>query len=83
MIGPFVYVTDHDHGTKLGKPIAAQQLVAKPVSIGANVWIGAGAIILKGVSIGRDAVIGAGAVVTQDVPEGACVVGVPARPHKK
>lgn len=53
---------------------------ARPVKIGQNVWIGAHAVILPGVTIGDDAVVGAGAVVTRDVPAGAKVVGVPARP---
>jgi maltose O-acetyltransferase len=51
----------------------------RPVSIGANVWIGAGAIILPGVTIGADALVGAGAVVTRDVRPGATVVGNPAK----
>lgn len=41
--------------------------------------IGSGAVILPGVTIGEGAVVGAGAVVTKDVPDGATVVGVPAR----
>ncbi|MCK4816325.1 hypothetical protein KA005_11200, partial [bacterium] len=36
----------------------------KPVTIGGEVWVGAGAIILPGVTIGDNAIIGAGAVVT-------------------
>lgn len=79
MIGPFCYITDHDHGTEPGTPVAAQALVEAPVSIGDNVWIGAGVSVLKGITIGRDAVIGAGAVVTKDVAPGARVAGVPAR----
>jgi maltose O-acetyltransferase len=79
MIGPFCYVTDHDHGTRPGEPIAGQPLAGSPVRIGNNVWIGAGVIVLKGVSIGNDAVIGAGAVVTRDVAPGEKVAGVPAR----
>ena len=50
------------------------------VVIGERVMIGAGAIILPGVEIGADASVGANAVVTRDVPEGATVTGVPARP---
>jgi maltose O-acetyltransferase len=53
----------------------------RPVVIGANVWIGGGAIILPGVTVGDDAIIGAGSVVTRDVPPGATVVGNPARPR--
>jgi acetyltransferase-like isoleucine patch superfamily enzyme len=80
MIGPHCYLTDHDHGHAPGTPVADQPLKSRPVRIGANVWIGAGAIILKGVTIGDGAVVGAGAVVTSDVPAGAKVAGVPARP---
>jgi UDP-2-acetamido-3-amino-2,3-dideoxy-glucuronate N-acetyltransferase len=41
--------------------------------------IGSGCVILCGVEIGARAMVGAGAVVTRDVPEGAVVVGNPAR----
>jgi acetyltransferase-like isoleucine patch superfamily enzyme len=79
MIGPFCYITDHDHGTAQGAIVAAQPLVEAPVVIGRNAWLGAGVKVLKGVTIGEDAVIGAGSVVTRDVPGGTRVSGVPAR----
>jgi maltose O-acetyltransferase len=79
LIGPYCYITDHDHGIQQGIPIAEQPLVGSPVRIGNNVWIGAGAIVLKGVTIENDAVIGAGAVVTRHVRSGEKVVGIPAR----
>jgi len=82
MIGPFCYITDHDHGSGKEGPISDQPLIQAPVKVGDNVWIGAHAIILKGVSIGNDAVVGAGAVVTRDVASGAKVVGVPAQQAK-
>ncbi|HEX6868623.1 MAG TPA: acyltransferase, partial [Candidatus Limnocylindrales bacterium] len=41
--------------------------------------IGANATLLPGVVIGRDALVGAGSVVVSDVPDGAVVVGNPAR----
>ena len=79
LIGPFCYITDHDHGNEQPGLIAEQPLVGRPVRIGSNVWVGAGAIILKGVTIEDGAIIGAGAVVTRDVRSGEKVVGVPAR----
>jgi GT2 family glycosyltransferase/carbonic anhydrase/acetyltransferase-like protein (isoleucine patch superfamily) len=79
LIGPFCYITDHDHGVEPDTLIAEQPLVGRAVRIGSNVWIGAGAIILKGVTVGNGAVIGAGAVVTRDVGSGEKVAGVPAR----
>ena len=74
LVGPFCYITDHDHA------IGDQCLVGAPVHIGDEVWIGAGVIILKGVSIGHRSVIGAGSVVTRSVPAFAKVAGIPAQP---
>jgi acetyltransferase-like isoleucine patch superfamily enzyme len=48
-------------------------------TIGERCLIGSGSIILPGLTIGNDVVIGAGALVTKDVPDGATVLGQPAR----
>lgn len=55
-----------------------EEWVSPPV-IGERCLIGSGAVILPGVRIGNDAVIGAGALVVKDVPDGATVLGQPAR----
>lgn len=47
--------------------------------IGDNVYIGPGAKIVGAVHIGNSVCIGANAVVTHDVPDNACVAGVPAQ----
>jgi len=47
--------------------------------IGADVYVGTGAIVIGGVAIGRSSVIGAGAVVRSDIPSNVVCVGVPAR----
>lgn len=47
--------------------------------IGDDVLIGAGAKILGPVRVGNRVQIGANSVVLNDVPEGATVVGIPAR----
>lgn len=51
----------------------------RPVTIGNNVWIGAGSVILPGVTIGDNTVIGAGSVVTKDIPANVVAVGNPCR----
>jgi putative colanic acid biosynthesis acetyltransferase WcaF len=43
-------------------------LIVKPISIGAKVWIAARAIIGPGVTIGEGAVVPLGCVVTVEVP---------------
>lgn len=80
MIADFVSIRDHDHAfDDPGTPVREQGMRTAPVTIGADVWLGSKATVLRGVTIGDRAVVGAGAVVTRDVPEGAVVVGVPAR----
>ena len=50
-----------------------------PVTIGADVWVGSGAMILPGVTIGDRTVVGAGSVVSRSLPPGVLAVGNPCR----
>lgn len=56
-----------------------RQEFGKPVKIGSDVWVGAGALILAGVRVGSRAVIGAGSVVTHDIPDDVFAAGNPCR----
>lgn len=54
-------------------------VVAVPLEIGSDVWVGTGAFVLGAVTIGHGAVIGAKAVVTRDVAPYTIVAGNPAQ----
>lgn len=77
-IGPNVQLLTATHPIEPG-PRRDKWEAGKPITIGANVWLGGGVIVCPGVSIGDDTIVGAGAVVTRDLPEGVVAVGNPAR----
>ncbi len=52
---------------------------AYPITVGNNVWIGAGVQVMPGVTIGDNMVIGGGSVVVKDIPSGSVAVGNPCR----
>jgi acetyltransferase-like isoleucine patch superfamily enzyme len=79
MIGPFCYLTDHDHIFGPDKAPNQTPLVSAPTRIGPRCWLGAHVSVLKGVTIGEGTVVGAGSVVTKDLPAGVVAVGTPAR----
>ncbi|MEA2432217.1 MAG: hypothetical protein QOI19_2690 [Thermoleophilaceae bacterium] len=77
LIGPRVSLITSGH--PLDPNQRRRQIVAAPIVIQRNVWLGAGAMVLQGVTVGEDSVVAAGAVVTRDVPSGTLVAGVPAQ----
>ena len=79
MVGPGCYITDSDHGMKLGVPVKDQPMKRGEVVIEDEAWIGAKVTVLKNVRIGRGAIIAAGAVVTKDVRPDEVVAGIPAK----
>lgn len=80
LIAGGVLICGVQHGFQVRDiPIRDQPTSEAAIVIGADVWIGMGAIIMPGVTIGDGAVIGAGAVVTADVAAFAVGKGVPFR----
>jgi serine O-acetyltransferase len=70
------------HGGAVLFPFVTLGLIGPEVTgptIGPNAQIGSGARVLGKVHVGANARVGANAVVLDDVPDGATVVGVPAR----
>lgn len=70
---------DHDCVLGDGVHISPGAHLAGEVTVGEGSWIGIGAVVKQGIRIGKDVMVAAGAVVIQDVPDGATVIGVPAR----
>lgn len=79
MVAPFVYLVDSDHGIAKGIPMNQQGNVARPITVGDDVWLGAHSVILAGVTISDGAIVAAGAVVRENVPSNTIVGGVPAK----
>jgi len=84
LFAAYTYLVGGGHEfDRAGVPVVEQERRSKGITLGENVWLGAGAKVMDGVSIGRDVVVGAGAVVTEDLPDGVVAVGVPARVVRK
>ena len=84
-IGPNTIINSRasvDHDGRIGAHVhlAPGGVRSCGVTVEDGVHVGTGAVVIQGVTIGAGALIGAGAVVLCDVPAGALMVGVPARP---
>ena len=87
-IGDNVFIAPNVGIYTAGHPLDVEQRnqgleYAYPVTIGNNVWIGAGVSILPGVTIGDSTVIAAGSVVTKDIPSDCVAAGNPAVVKKR
>ena len=74
-LAPRVHILAHDASTKR---MLGYTLIGK-VSIGNDVFIGAGSIVLPNVTIGNNVIIGAGSVVTHYIPDNSVAIGNPAK----
>jgi UDP-3-O-[3-hydroxymyristoyl] glucosamine N-acyltransferase len=63
--------------------IVAQVGISGSTVLGKNVTLGGQAGLIGHVEIGENAVVGAQAGVISSVPEGTCVSGYPAKPHRE
>jgi maltose O-acetyltransferase len=77
LFGPGVQILTALHPFDAG--LRRERELGKPVQIGADVWVGGGALILAGVHVGSRSIIGAGSVVTRNIPEGVFAAGNPCR----
>lgn len=69
------------HNVVVGRHAAviANAMIGGSTTIGDGAWIAPSACLRDGLTIGANAVIGLGALVVKNVPDGATVMGAPAR----
>ncbi len=80
LVGEYASLRDANHGTAPQVLIRDQPHTGAPIVIGSDCWVGRGSIVLRGVTMHAGSVAAANSVVNQDIPTGAIMGGVPARP---
>lgn len=78
LIGPDCTFVTAQHPVDPARRLAGYQIF-KPITVGSNVWFGAGVLVCPGVSIGDNCVIGAGSVVVKSIPDNSFAAGNPAK----
>ena len=83
LIAPFAYILDANHGLKKEKLINEQKLIAKPIKINNDVWLGQNVTVIGGIEIGEGAVIASQSLVNKDIPPYTVWGGVPAKIYQR
>jgi acetyltransferase-like isoleucine patch superfamily enzyme len=87
LLGSKIYIGDHSHGptralsdAELVTPPGARPLAhIEPIEIGANCWVGDGAVILGGTRLAPGCIVAANSVVRLQCDRAALIAGLPAR----
>lgn len=86
LMGSRVLIIDNSHGRYSGEnqdepsvPPNKRKIVAKPIIIEDNVWVGENSVIQMGVTVGYGSIIAANSIVTKNVCANSMVAGAPAK----
>lgn len=74
IMGPGVYIYDHDHKFDTNKGVNRNEFKTAPVRIGERCWIGANSVILRGTNLGNNCVVAAGSVIKGTFPDGTKII---------
>lgn len=78
MFGPRIGLYAGNHALDAEERIGGA-LIAKPITIEENGWLGGDVKVNAGVVIGKNSVIGSGSVVTKNIPPDVLAAGCPCR----
>jgi acetyltransferase-like isoleucine patch superfamily enzyme len=80
LISPNVTILSANYRhSELDRPIRHQGMTSKGVTIGNNVWLGAGVVVLDGSVIGDGTIVAPNSVVSSRLPANSIAQGNPAR----
>lgn len=82
LLGPSVQIYAATHPVDPAARRAGVEF-ARPVVVGADVWIGGACVVCPGVTIGAGTTVGAGSVVVSDLPPRVVAAGNPCRVIRK
>ncbi|MDM4018836.1 acyltransferase [Roseiconus lacunae] len=74
--GTMLFATNYKPGAGI---LRESEWIAQDITIGNDVWLGAGVVITAGVTIGDHTIVAAGSVVTKSLPAGMIAAGIPAK----